>query len=111
MLGAFCHSAGVSNTDYRRPILAAARHRIEPGLNETMLDASGVPGPRLLRHVQYVRPVDRPGACFGVSVIETIDLRASVIRTIQRYVNFHSSVTVDLFGSDLSSNAATFYTT
>src|SRR2546429_9856106 len=25
--------------------------------------------------------------------------------------NFHSSVTVDLFGSDLSSNAATFYTT
>src|SRR5207302_1004026 len=30
---------------------------------------------------------------------------------IQRYLNFHSSVTVDLFGSDLSSNAATFYTT
>jgi benzoyl-CoA 2,3-epoxidase subunit B len=31
--------------------------------------------------------------------------------TIQRYVNFHSSVTLDLFGSDVSSNAATFYTT
>jgi benzoyl-CoA 2,3-dioxygenase component B len=31
--------------------------------------------------------------------------------TIQRYLNFHSSVTVDLFGSDVSSNAATFYTT
>src|SRR3979411_2485962 len=31
--------------------------------------------------------------------------------TLQRYLNFHSSVTVDLFGSDLSSNAATFYTT
>ena len=31
--------------------------------------------------------------------------------TIQRYLNFHCSVTVDLFGSDLSSNAATFYTT
>lgn len=31
--------------------------------------------------------------------------------TIQKYINFHSSVTVDLFGSDLSSNAATFYTT
>jgi benzoyl-CoA 2,3-dioxygenase component B len=30
---------------------------------------------------------------------------------MQRYINFHSSVTVDLFGSDLSSNAATFYTT
>jgi len=31
--------------------------------------------------------------------------------TIQRYLNFHASVTLDLFGSDLSSNAATFYTT
>ena len=31
--------------------------------------------------------------------------------TIQRYLNFHYSVTLDLFGSDLSSNAATFYTT
>jgi benzoyl-CoA 2,3-dioxygenase component B len=31
--------------------------------------------------------------------------------TVQRYLNFHSSVTVDLFGADLSSNAATFYTT
>ena len=29
--------------------------------------------------------------------------------TIQRYLNFHSSVTVDLFGADQSSNAATFY--
>jgi benzoyl-CoA 2,3-epoxidase subunit B len=31
--------------------------------------------------------------------------------TLQRYINFHGSVTVDLFGSDVSSNAATFYTT
>ncbi|MGH8262929.1 MAG: benzoyl-CoA 2,3-epoxidase subunit BoxB [Steroidobacterales bacterium] len=31
--------------------------------------------------------------------------------TIQRYLNFHYSVTIDLFGADLSSNAATFYTT
>jgi len=31
--------------------------------------------------------------------------------TVQRYLNFHFSVTIDLFGSDLSSNAATFYTT
>ena len=31
--------------------------------------------------------------------------------TIQRYVNFHYSVTVDLFGADESSNAATFYNT
>lgn len=31
--------------------------------------------------------------------------------TIQRYLNFHFSVTIDLFGADESSNAATFYTT
>jgi benzoyl-CoA 2,3-dioxygenase component B len=31
--------------------------------------------------------------------------------TIQRYINFHFSVTIDLFGADESSNAATFYST
>jgi benzoyl-CoA 2,3-epoxidase subunit B len=31
--------------------------------------------------------------------------------TIQRYLNFHFSVTIDLFGADESSNAATFYNT
>ncbi len=29
--------------------------------------------------------------------------------TIQRYLNFHYSVTIDLFGADQSSNAATFF--
>jgi benzoyl-CoA 2,3-epoxidase subunit B len=31
------------------------------------------------------------------------------LATIQRYLNFHFSVTIDLFGADESSNAATFY--
>ena len=31
--------------------------------------------------------------------------------TLQRYLNFHYSVTLDLFGADVSSNAAAFYTT
>ena len=31
------------------------------------------------------------------------------LQTIQRYLNFHFSVTVDLFGADQSSNAALFY--
>ena len=31
--------------------------------------------------------------------------------TVQRYINFHYSVTIDLFGADESSNAATFYST
>jgi benzoyl-CoA 2,3-dioxygenase component B len=33
------------------------------------------------------------------------------IPTLQRYTNFHYSVTIDLFGADESSNAATFYST
>ncbi|MBM4254755.1 MAG: benzoyl-CoA 2,3-epoxidase subunit BoxB [Deltaproteobacteria bacterium] len=32
------------------------------------------------------------------------------LETLQRYLNFHYSVTLDLFGADQSSNAATFYT-
>ncbi|MCB1895043.1 MAG: benzoyl-CoA 2,3-epoxidase subunit BoxB, partial [Rhodocyclaceae bacterium] len=31
--------------------------------------------------------------------------------TLQRYVNFHFSVTSDLYGAEISSNAATYYTT
>ena len=30
--------------------------------------------------------------------------------TIQRYINFHFSVSLDLFGSEISTNAANFYT-
>ncbi len=33
------------------------------------------------------------------------------LATVQRYINFHYSVTIDLFGADESSNAATFYST
>ncbi len=36
-------------------------------------------------------------------------LGAIDLPTIQRYLNFHYSVTIDLFGSDQSSNAASFY--
>jgi benzoyl-CoA 2,3-epoxidase subunit B len=32
------------------------------------------------------------------------------LETLQRYVNFHYSVTLDLFGAEISSNAATFFT-
>ena len=32
-------------------------------------------------------------------------------QTVQRYLNFHYSVTLDLFGSDVSSNAANYFTT
>jgi benzoyl-CoA 2,3-dioxygenase component B len=41
------------------------------------------------------------------------DVRAQGVidlQTIQRYLNFHYSVTLDLYGSDVSSNAANYFT-
>src|SRR5206468_732299 len=32
------------------------------------------------------------------------------LATLQRYINFHYSVSLDLFGSEISTNAANFYT-
>jgi len=43
---------------------------------------------------------------------DVVRLRAAGVidlPTIQRYLNFHFSVTIDLFGADQSSNAATFF--
>ena len=53
--------------------------------------------------------------CDAMKQLQTDDaaaLRAAGVidlPTIQRYLNFHYSVTIDLFGADQSSNAATFY--
>lgn len=55
--------------------------------------------------------------CDAMNELKTDDpqkLRAAGVidlPTIQRYLNFHFSVTIDLFGADESSNAATFYST
>ncbi len=55
--------------------------------------------------------------CAAMNEMKTDDvgkLRASGVidlPTLQRYLNFHFSVTIDLFGADESSNAATFYST
>jgi len=55
--------------------------------------------------------------CAAMNELKTDDvgkLRAAGVidlSTIQRYLNFHFSVTIDLFGADESSNAATFYST
>ncbi len=55
--------------------------------------------------------------CAAMNEMKTDDVKklreAGVIDlpTVQRYLNFHFSVTIDLFGADESSNAATFYST
>jgi benzoyl-CoA 2,3-dioxygenase component B len=45
---------------------------------------------------------DDPAALRRLGVID--------LPTVQRYLNFHFSVTLDLFGGEVSSNAATFFT-
>ncbi len=51
--------------------------------------------------VMNERKTDDPAQLRAAGVID--------LPTIQRYLNFHYSVTIDLFGADQSSNAATFY--
>jgi benzoyl-CoA 2,3-dioxygenase component B len=46
--------------------------------------------------------VEAPEAVRALGVID--------IETIQRYLNFHFSVTLDLYGSEVSSNASSFFT-
>src|SRR5579859_4662557 len=46
--------------------------------------------------------IDDPADVRALGVID--------LQTIQRYLNFHYSVTLDLYGSDVSSNAANYYT-
>ena len=62
--------------------------------------------------VGIMRIVQR--ACELMREHKTDDLRkhgAIDLPTIQRYLNFHCSVSLDLFGSEVSTNAANFYTT
>jgi len=53
--------------------------------------------------VMAAEAVDDPARLRALGVID--------LPTMQRYLNLHFSVTMDLFGSDVSSNAATFYVT
>jgi benzoyl-CoA 2,3-epoxidase subunit B len=53
--------------------------------------------------VMQEHKIDNPADARALGVID--------LQTLQRYLNFHFSVTIDLFGSDASSNAASYYTT
>ena len=60
---------------------------------------------RILQRTCEVMREHKLEAPSDVRAMGVIDLQ-----TIQRYLNFHFSVTIDLFGSDASSNAATYFT-
>ncbi len=52
--------------------------------------------------VMLQHKTDDPAKLRGLGVID--------LPTLQKYLNFHYSVTSDLYGSEISSNAASFYT-
>ena len=57
------------------------------------------------------RVVQRTAELMRAHDTEDVRLFGAVdLATLQRYLNFHFSVSVDLFGSELSTNAATYYT-
>jgi benzoyl-CoA 2,3-dioxygenase component B len=86
------------------PLARTTRFMLTEEAHHMFVGESGVS--RILQRtceVMQQHKTDDPARLRSLGVID--------LPTMQRYVNFHSSVTVDLFGADVSSNAATFYTT
>jgi benzoyl-CoA 2,3-dioxygenase component B len=86
------------------PLARTTRFMLTEEAHHMFVGESGIA--RILQRtceVMVQNKTDDPARLRSLGVID--------LPTLQRYVNFHSSVTADLFGSDVSSNAATFYTT
>jgi benzoyl-CoA 2,3-dioxygenase component B len=85
------------------PLARTTRFMLTEEAHHMFVGESGV-GRIIRRTCEVMRELgtDEPDKIRAAGVID--------LPTIQRYLNFHFSVTIDLFGSDQSSNAATFYT-
>jgi len=86
------------------PLARTTRFMLTEEAHHMYVGVTGIT--RILQRTSEVMASERtddPARLRGLGVID--------LPTVQRYLNFHFSVTLDLFGSDLSSNAATFYTT
>jgi benzoyl-CoA 2,3-epoxidase subunit B len=86
------------------PLARTTRFMLTEEAHHMFVGATGIA--RILQRTAEVmveHPVSDPGEARRYGVID--------LPTIQRYLNFHYSVTLDLFGADVSSNAAVFYST
>jgi benzoyl-CoA 2,3-dioxygenase component B len=84
------------------PLARTTRFMLTEEAHHMFVGESGVA--RTLQRTAEVmreRATDDPQAVRAAGAID--------LPTLQRYLNFHFSVTIDLFGADQSSNAATFY--
>jgi len=84
------------------PLARTTRFMLTEEAHHMFVGESGVA--RVLQRTCQVMREQRTDDPSKVREAGAIDLE-----TIQRYLNFHYSVTIDLFGADQSSNAATFY--
>ena len=84
------------------PLARTTRFMLTEEAHHMFVGESGV-ARVLARTAQVMKELetDDPAKLRAAGVID--------LPTIQRYLNFHYSVTIDLFGADQSSNAATFY--
>jgi len=86
------------------PLARTTRFMLTEEAHHMFVGESGVA--RIIQRTADVMARERIDNADAVRRHGVIDLP-----TIQRYLNFHFSVTMDLFGADVSSNAATFYST
>ena len=84
------------------PLARSTRFMLTEEAHHMFVGESGV-ARTIQRTCEVMRELgaDEPDKVRGKGAID--------LPTLQRYLNFHYSVTIDLFGADQSSNAATFY--
>jgi benzoyl-CoA 2,3-dioxygenase component B len=86
------------------PLARTTRFMLTEEAHHMYVGVTGIT--RILQRTSEVMAQERTDDPARLRTLGVIDLP-----TMQRYLNFHYSVTLDLFGADVSSNAATFYTT
>ncbi|MFO0667707.1 MAG: benzoyl-CoA 2,3-epoxidase subunit BoxB [Polyangiaceae bacterium] len=85
------------------PLARSTRFMLTEEAHHLFVGESGIA--RILQRTTEVMLQNKATDPKAVRALGVID-----IPTIQRYLNFHFSVTLDLYGSEVSSNASTFYT-
>ena len=85
------------------PLARTCRFMLTEEAHHMFVGESGVS--RIIHRTCEVMKQNKVDDPSDVRQLGVIDLE-----TIQRYLNFHYSVTLDLYGSDVSSNAAGYYT-
>src|SRR6202158_5329706 len=86
------------------PLARTTKFMLTEEAHHMFVGESGVS--RVLQRTAQVMTQHKTTEAAKIRSLGVIDLA-----TLQRYINFHFSVTIDLFGADVSSNAATFYST